>query len=142
MTTQKIPSPTAVMKRISRLMKACQTSSPDRISPLRTARPVRSSSTRQMISGTRNCETMLGCPPACEIMLGPNAQNSAPTQAASRDFTNCRESTRYHEMPVLAKASVRKRLKATCGPNIRVMGVIGSETANTEVLAMMFTPSG
>ena len=45
-------------------------------------------------------------------------------------------------MPVTANASVRNKLNATCGPNIRVIGVIGSETANTEVLAIMFTPSG
>src|SRR3712207_2767125 len=89
-----------------------------------------------------NCETMFGWPPACEIMLGANVQNSAPTQAASREATNTRESTKYHEMPVTANARVRNTLNATCGPNIKVIGVIGSETASTEVLAIMFTPSG
>ena len=75
-------------------------------------------------------------------MLGANVQNSAPTQAASREDTNRRESTKYQEIPVIAKASVRKTLNDTCGPNNRVIGVIGSETASTDVLAMMFTPSG
>ena len=69
-------------------MNACQISRPARISPLRIARPgTRSARQRQMISGTRNCETMFGWPPACEIMLGANVQNSAPTQAASREAT-------------------------------------------------------
>ncbi|GAA3345412.1 hypothetical protein GCM10020358_52380 [Amorphoplanes nipponensis] len=85
---------------------------------------------------------MFGCPPACEIMLGAKVANSAPTQAASREATNWRDSTKYHETPVTAKASVRNALNATCGPNMAVMGVIGSETANTDVLAIMFTPSG
>ena len=67
-------------------MNACQTiSRPARSRPLRSARPgTRSRSVRQMISGTRNCETMFGWPPACDTMLGANVQNSAPTQAASR----------------------------------------------------------
>nr|BFE67113.1 hypothetical protein GCM10020092_004140 [Actinoplanes digitatis] len=124
-------------------MNACQTSRPARISPLRTARPrVRRASVRQMISGTRNWETMFGWPPACEIMLGANVANSAATQAASRELTNWRDSTKYHEMPVTANARVRNALNATCGPNSAVIGVIGSETASTEVLAIMFTPSG
>ena len=89
MTAQKMPRPTAVMKRISRLMNACQISRPARISPLRIARPgIRRARQRQMINGTRNCETMFGWPPACETMLGAKVQNSAPTQAASRDATN------------------------------------------------------
>ncbi len=125
MTAQKIPRPTAVMNRISRLMNACQTSSPARINPLRRARPgSRSRSVRQMISGTRNCETMFGWPPACDTMLGANVQNNAPIQAASREATNWRESTKYHEMPVSANARVRNTLNATCGPNSRVTGAI------------------
>jgi hypothetical protein len=114
MTAQKMPRPTAVMKRISRLMNACQISRPAISSPLRTVRPERrNSSVRQMIRGTRNCETMFGWPPACEIMLGAKVAKRAPTQAARRELTNCRESTKYHEMPVTANAIVRKALKAT-----------------------------
>nr|WP_239170520.1 hypothetical protein [Actinoplanes xinjiangensis] len=75
-------------------------------------------------------------------MLGAKVQKRAPTQAAARDVTNLRESTKYHDAPVNANAPVRNTLNATCGPNRRVMGVSGKETANTEVLAIMFTPSG
>ncbi|GIE66469.1 hypothetical protein Apa02nite_025770 [Actinoplanes palleronii] len=75
-------------------------------------------------------------------MLGANVQNRAPTQAASREDTRYRASTKYHEEPVNANAPVKNTLNATCGPNRRVMGVSGSETANADVLAIMFTPSG
>ncbi|GAA4594832.1 hypothetical protein GCM10023107_31830 [Actinoplanes octamycinicus] len=85
---------------------------------------------------------MFGWPPACEIMLGAKVQSSAPTQAASREVTRRRASTKYHEAPVNANAPVKNTLNATCGPKRRVMGVSGNETANTEVLAIMFTPSG
>ena len=137
------PSPMAVISRISRLRNACQTITRPSRTPLRSHRPGSARrSVRQMISGTTNWLTMLGCELACEIIAGANAQKAAPSHAGPRDFTTTRESRKYQDTPVAASPRVRKIRKDQRGPAQSVIGVSGNETDNTDVLAMRLTTSG
>ena len=77
-----------------------------------------------------------------EIIAGANAQKAAPSQAGPRDFTTTRESRKYQDTPVAARPRVRKIRKDQRGPAQSVIGVSGSETDNTDVLAMRLTTSG
>ena len=67
-----------------------------------------SRSVRQMINGTTNCDTMFGCPLACDTMAGANAQKPAPSHAGPRLPIRTRESRKYQAVAVAIMPSGEK----------------------------------
>jgi hypothetical protein len=66
-------------------MNAWYTTSPARISPLRTGWPgSRNRRTASTTNGITYCPAMLGCPVAWEIIEGAKPQNAPPSAAADR----------------------------------------------------------
>ena len=107
MTAQKMPRPTAVMKRISRLMNACQISRPARISPLRSDLPARrSSNVRQMISGTQelrdDVRVTAGVRRSCSARTCRRARRPRRRAGTTRTAGRGPNTTRYRWRPTRA----------------------------------------
>ena len=124
-------------------MKACQTSSPgeDQTVAQRPSPASRSRSVRQMINGPQLRDDVGMSAGVRHHARRKSAEQRAHPGGQPRDHELAGE----HEVPRDAGECQRKSenpLNATCGPNSRVTGAIGMETAKTEVLAIMFTPSG
>ena len=94
------------------------------------------------MNGTTNCDTKLMWPLACDTIVGANPHHRPPTYAAARLRTRCRESTKYQAAAVPASPSVSSSTIDTPTPKKCVIGATGRLRASTDVLAIMFTPSG
>ena len=131
------------MSTISWLRNIWYVTSRPRTSPSRIrCRLYASRDTCQKISGTTNWAAMLGCALSCEIRPGANPQNAPPSRATGQLSVSRRENSQYHATAVLTGASMTISPNATAGPNSMVTGSNGRVSANVEVLATMFTPSG
>jgi hypothetical protein len=138
----KAPSVSAVNSRISSFTKTWSTISSPSAAPPRHTRPgSRSRSTCHTMNGTTNWLTKFTWPLACDTMAGANPHHRPPTQAATRLVTSL-DNTQYQAAAVPARPSVRASTRATATPRKWVTGASGRPTASTEVLAIMFTPSG
>src|SRR5512142_2404128 len=85
---------------------------------------------------------MLGCPVSWETIDGAKPAKSAPTNAATRDATMCRDRTWYQAAAVAAGARVSRIAAETAGPNASVTGASGRAMTRIEVFAMRLTPYG
>jgi hypothetical protein len=106
--------------------KETATSTP-RMTPSRSQCPGRrSAKVRQISSGTSQPAVQFRWALACEIMPGEKPTKSAPTPAASRLRTRCREKNQYQASAVAARFRVRITRNVAGGP---IRYVRGAKTA-------------